>query len=82
MARSPGSRSPWPTAPSTTCRSCAWWVLSGTHVDAPGHMVQEHFEAGLGVDKLDLDVLNGRLNAFLRFNMDSGVDRVEETSLV
>ncbi|XP_066329681.1 cyclase-like protein 1 isoform X2 [Miscanthus floridulus] len=34
-------------------------VHSGTHVDAPGHMVQEHFEAGLGVDKLDLDVLNG-----------------------
>jgi len=57
-------------------------VHSGTHVDAPGHMVQEHFEAGLGVDKLDLDVLNDRLNAFLRFNMDSGVDRVEETSLV
>jgi hypothetical protein len=51
-------------------------VHSGTHVDAPGHMVQEHFEAGLGVDKLDLDVLNGRLNAFLRFKMDS------ETSLV
>lgn len=36
-------------------------VHSGTHVDAPGHMVQEHFEAGLGVDKLDLDVLNGKL---------------------
>ena len=34
-------------------------VHSGTHVDAPGHMVQEHFEAGLDVDKLDLDVLNG-----------------------
>ncbi|CAL5023556.1 unnamed protein product [Urochloa decumbens] len=34
-------------------------VHSGTHVDAPGHMVQEHYEAGLGVDKLDLDVLNG-----------------------
>ncbi|CAN6246892.1 unnamed protein product [Urochloa humidicola] len=34
-------------------------VHSGTHVDAPGHMVQEYFEAGLGVDKLDLDVLNG-----------------------
>jgi hypothetical protein len=38
-------------------------VHSGTHVDAPGHMVQEHFVAGLGVDKLDLDVLNGRLSA-------------------
>ncbi|KAJ1278256.1 hypothetical protein BS78_04G065600 [Paspalum vaginatum] len=34
-------------------------VHSGTHVDAPGHMVQEHFEAGRDVDKLDLDVLNG-----------------------
>nr|CAB3449125.1 unnamed protein product [Digitaria exilis] len=34
-------------------------VHSGTHVDAPGHMVQEHFVAGLDVDKLDLDVLNG-----------------------
>ncbi|TVU02011.1 hypothetical protein EJB05_52546 [Eragrostis curvula] len=34
-------------------------VHAGTHVDAPGHMVQEHFEAGLDVNKLDLDVLNG-----------------------
>ncbi|KAK3152340.1 hypothetical protein QOZ80_2BG0157600 [Eleusine coracana subsp. coracana] len=34
-------------------------VHAGTHVDAPGHMVQEHFKAGLDVDKLDLDVLNG-----------------------
>ncbi|KAL6888808.1 hypothetical protein ACP4OV_009834 [Aristida adscensionis] len=34
-------------------------VHAGTHVDAPGHMIQEHFEAGLDVDKLDLDVLNG-----------------------
>jgi hypothetical protein len=31
----------------------------GTHVDAPGHMNQAHFAAGLDVDKLDLDVLNG-----------------------
>ncbi|KAL6888809.1 hypothetical protein ACP4OV_009835 [Aristida adscensionis] len=37
-------------------------VHSGTHVDAPGHMVQEHFAAGFGVDKLDLDVLNGKLH--------------------
>jgi kynurenine formamidase len=36
-------------------------VHAGTHVDAPGHMVQEHFEAGLDADKLDLDVLNGKL---------------------
>ncbi|XP_062217277.1 cyclase-like protein 1 [Phragmites australis] len=34
-------------------------VHAGTHVDAPGHMIQEHFEAGLDVDKLDLAVLNG-----------------------
>ncbi|KAB8086201.1 hypothetical protein EE612_009365 [Oryza sativa] len=31
----------------------------GTHVDAPGHMNQGHFAAGLDVDKLDLDLLNG-----------------------
>ncbi|KAL6629989.1 hypothetical protein ACP70R_029754 [Stipagrostis hirtigluma subsp. patula] len=32
---------------------------AGTHVDAPGHMNQAHFVAGLDVDKLDLGVLNG-----------------------
>nr|XP_051194892.1 cyclase-like protein 1 isoform X3 [Lolium perenne] len=32
---------------------------TGTHVDAPGHMNQAHFAAGLDVDTLDLDVLNG-----------------------
>ncbi|KAL8218735.1 hypothetical protein R6Q57_022108 [Mikania cordata] len=32
---------------------------SGTHVDAPGHMFQNYFEAGFDVDSLDLDVLNG-----------------------
>ncbi|XP_006647015.1 cyclase-like protein 1 [Oryza brachyantha] len=31
----------------------------GTHVDAPGHINQAHFAAGLDVDKLDLEVLNG-----------------------
>ncbi|KAF0888303.1 hypothetical protein E2562_013746 [Oryza meyeriana var. granulata] len=31
----------------------------GTHVDAPGHMNQGHFAAGLDVDKLDLELLNG-----------------------
>ncbi|XP_037446784.1 cyclase-like protein 1 isoform X1 [Triticum dicoccoides] len=31
----------------------------GTHVDAPGHMIQAHFAAGLDVDTLDLEVLNG-----------------------
>uniref|UniRef100_A0A453NPK4 Cyclase family protein n=1 Tax=Aegilops tauschii subsp. strangulata TaxID=200361 RepID=A0A453NPK4_AEGTS len=34
----------------------------GTHVDAPGHMNQAHFAAGLDVDTLDLDVLNGELS--------------------
>ena len=32
---------------------------AGTHVDAPGHINQAHFAAGLDVDTLDLDVLNG-----------------------
>ncbi|XP_058070091.1 cyclase-like protein 3 [Magnolia sinica] len=32
---------------------------SGTHVDAPGHVFQEYFEAGFDVDTLDLAVLNG-----------------------
>ncbi|KAK3156206.1 hypothetical protein QOZ80_2AG0104240 [Eleusine coracana subsp. coracana] len=31
----------------------------GTHVDAPGHINQRNFAAGLDVDTLDLDVLNG-----------------------
>ncbi|KAG8070079.1 hypothetical protein GUJ93_ZPchr0006g41026 [Zizania palustris] len=31
----------------------------GTHVDAPGHINQDHFAAGLDVDTLDLEVLNG-----------------------
>lgn len=34
-------------------------VHSGTHVDAPGHYVQEHYEAGLDVASLSLDVLIG-----------------------
>ncbi|KAD2804166.1 hypothetical protein E3N88_37543 [Mikania micrantha] len=32
---------------------------SGTHVDAPGHVFQNYFEAGFDIDSLDLDVLNG-----------------------
>ncbi|KAG2649046.1 cyclase-like protein 1 isoform X1 [Panicum virgatum] len=32
---------------------------TGTHVDAPGHINQGHFAAGLDVDTLDLDLLNG-----------------------
>uniref|UniRef100_A0A0D9WSF7 Cyclase family protein n=1 Tax=Leersia perrieri TaxID=77586 RepID=A0A0D9WSF7_9ORYZ len=32
---------------------------TGTHVDAPGHMWQRHFDAGFDVDTLDLELLNG-----------------------
>ncbi|KAL6010407.1 hypothetical protein ACLOJK_000838 [Asimina triloba] len=32
---------------------------SGTHVDAPGHVFDEYFDAGFDVDTLDLAVLNG-----------------------
>ncbi|KAK9165823.1 hypothetical protein Scep_001014 [Stephania cephalantha] len=31
---------------------------TGTHVDAPGHMIDRYFDAGIDVDTLDLDVLN------------------------
>lgn len=37
---------------------------TGTHVDAPGHINQGHFAAGLDVDTLDLDVLNGTYPVF------------------
>jgi hypothetical protein len=44
-------------------------VHSGTHVDAPGHYVQEHYEAGLDVASLSLDVLIGELiKSLLRDN--------------
>ena len=39
-------------------------VHSGTHVDAPGHYVQEHYEAGLDVASLSLDILIGKLPKF------------------
>ncbi|KAL2490797.1 Cyclase family protein [Abeliophyllum distichum] len=32
---------------------------TGTHVDAPGHVFDHYFDAGLDVDTLDLEVLNG-----------------------
>ncbi|XVF67523.1 hypothetical protein PTKIN_Ptkin10aG0128200 [Pterospermum kingtungense] len=32
---------------------------TGTHVDAPGHMIDRYFDAGFDVDTLDLEVLNG-----------------------
>ncbi|KAH0976899.1 hypothetical protein GBA52_026618 [Prunus armeniaca] len=31
---------------------------TGTHVDAPGHVFNDYFDAGFDVDQLDLDVLN------------------------
>ncbi|KZV41178.1 Cyclase family protein isoform 1 [Dorcoceras hygrometricum] len=34
-------------------------VHTGTHVDAPGHVFDDYFDAGFDVDTLDLDVLNG-----------------------
>ena len=37
-------------------------VHSGTHVDSPAHFFQEHYEAGLDVDTLDLELLNGNLH--------------------
>lgn len=32
---------------------------TGTHVDAPGHVYDQYFDAGFDVDTLDLEVLNG-----------------------
>uniref|UniRef100_A0A2P2MMJ0 Cyclase family protein n=1 Tax=Rhizophora mucronata TaxID=61149 RepID=A0A2P2MMJ0_RHIMU len=32
---------------------------TGTHVDAPGHIIDRYFDAGFDVDTLDLEVLNG-----------------------
>eukprot|EP01018_Ginkgo_biloba_P002363 Gb_33886 [translate_table: standard] len=32
---------------------------TGTHVDAPGHVYQEYYEAGFDVDTLNLRILNG-----------------------
>ncbi|GJY00286.1 probable serine/threonine-protein kinase PBL15 [Tanacetum coccineum] len=34
-------------------------VHSGTHVDAPGHVFENYFDAGFDIDSLDLEVLNG-----------------------
>jgi hypothetical protein len=35
---------------------------TGTHVDAPGHVYEEYYEAGYNVNSLDLGVLNGNAN--------------------
>lgn len=32
---------------------------TGTHVDAPGHVIDEYYDAGFDVDTLDLRILNG-----------------------
>ncbi|CAA2976467.1 Cyclase family isoform 1 [Olea europaea subsp. europaea] len=32
---------------------------TGTHVDAPGHVIDHYFDAGFDVDTLNLEVLNG-----------------------
>ena len=32
---------------------------TGTHVDSPGHVYDEYYDAGFDVDSLDLQVLNG-----------------------
>ncbi|XP_024317176.1 uncharacterized protein LOC100838908 isoform X2 [Brachypodium distachyon] len=59
----------------------------GTHVDAPGHMNQAHFAAGLDVDTLDLATLNGpallvdvqrhtNITAMESLNIPKGVRRV------
>lgn len=34
-------------------------VHSGTHVDAPGHFIDEYYDAGFDCDSLDLQTLNG-----------------------
>ena len=34
-------------------------VHTGTHVDAPSHFSKPHFDKGLGIESLDLGVLNG-----------------------
>ncbi|KAL3814258.1 hypothetical protein ACJIZ3_015526 [Penstemon smallii] len=49
-------------------------VHTGTHVDAPGHMVSRYFAAGFDVDTLDLEVLNAEVMRSL--NIPKGVRRV------
>ncbi|KFK30054.1 hypothetical protein AALP_AA7G210900 [Arabis alpina] len=34
-------------------------VHSGTHIDAPGHFIDEYYDAGFDTDSLDLRTLNG-----------------------
>ena len=34
-------------------------VHTATHLDAPSHFLQDHFDSGRGVESLDLGALNG-----------------------
>ncbi|CAB4290564.1 unnamed protein product [Prunus armeniaca] len=47
---------------------------AGTHVDAPGHVFNDYFDAGFDVDQLDLDVLNAEVMKSL--NIPKGTRRV------
>ncbi|XP_008236449.1 PREDICTED: kynurenine formamidase-like [Prunus mume] len=47
---------------------------TGTHVDAPGHVFDDYFDAGFDVDQLDLDVLNAEVMKYL--NIPKGTRRV------
>ncbi|KAL5199815.1 hypothetical protein ABZP36_021018 [Zizania latifolia] len=49
-------------------------VHTGTHVDASGHMWQQHFEAGFDVDTLDLEALNAEAMGSL--NIPKGVHQL------
>lgn len=37
---------------------------TATHVDAPSHFVKKYFDQGVGVEELDLAVLNGKAPAW------------------
>ncbi|KAL0872539.1 hypothetical protein Bca101_022244 [Brassica carinata] len=47
---------------------------TGTHVDSPGHVYDEYYDAGFDVDSLDLQVLNAEVMKSL--NIPRGVRRV------
>ncbi|MBA0815617.1 hypothetical protein Gohar_000377, partial [Gossypium harknessii] len=47
---------------------------TGTHLDAPGHVIDRYFDAGFDVDTLDLEVLNAEVMESLK--IPKGVRRV------
>ncbi|PPR92205.1 hypothetical protein GOBAR_AA28460 [Gossypium barbadense] len=47
---------------------------TGTHLDAPGHVIDRYFNAGFDVDTLDLEVLNAEVMESLK--IPKGVRRV------